>query len=102
MMRRPPRSTLSPYTTLFRSRPGTRGKSTPVPDTSARNPVGYLPLLRLTTKSSVFTPSTKPLVMVNGCHASEGCGGEGGIYLEGTRLNFIHGYPSLSPLPLAI
>src|SRR5256885_10954150 len=29
MIRRPPRSTLFPYTTLFRSTPGTRGHLTP-------------------------------------------------------------------------
>src|SRR2546428_8203763 len=54
MIRRPPRSTLFPYTTLFRSTPGTTSKSTPPARTasisSASRPkiAGSPPLSRTT------------------------------------------------------
>src|SRR5258706_16041883 len=38
MIRRPPRSTLFPYTTLFRSRPTRLRKSSPISSTSAGGP----------------------------------------------------------------
>src|SRR3712207_8600434 len=53
MIRRPPRSTLFPYTTLFRS-------PTPTPTTSTESPpLGEAPT---TSSSTTETPSTRPWV----------------------------------------
>src|SRR3712207_7748375 len=53
MIRRPPRSTLFPYTTLFRSRPaGRRGPGPADPRRVARLTMGFLPLTRADTPPS--------------------------------------------------
>src|SRR5262245_61110364 len=82
------------------------GNWTPDPATSARNPVGYFPLLRLIAKSSVFTPSINPLVMANECQDSDGCGGKGGIFWPVLVPLILMSTPSLSqahcPLSLTV
>src|SRR5262245_4416567 len=72
------------------------GSKAAVPDNSARRPVGYFPLLRLTTKSIVFRPSTNPLLSVNACQASDGCGGYGGIFVPVLVPLTLTSIPSLS------
>src|SRR3989449_11509520 len=54
MIRRPPRSTLFPYTTLFRSRGGDRA---PLPTLSARTAVITLPLAVLKAGVVRFDPA---------------------------------------------
>src|SRR2546428_9225927 len=56
MIRRPPRSTLFPYTTLFRSPPGSG--STPR-SPSPRGPEGLLPTTRPSTPSSALAEGTR-------------------------------------------
>src|SRR3712207_8196331 len=53
MIRRPPRSTLFPYTTLFRSRLGIRGP-VPVPDEARARPAGAGDLPPCVTPRSVL------------------------------------------------
>src|SRR2546422_5528333 len=81
MIRRPPRSTLFPYTTLFRSRAGS-----PHP-TGRRRGVSWCPL-----RGSVGFPTSK------GCSSSVHglilAGGEGSRDRKSTRLNSSHGYIS--------
>src|SRR5215216_7621174 len=52
MIRRPPRSTLFPYTTLFRSRAGTHGRRRPRP---RRRPRRHRPRLRLRSRDRKST-----------------------------------------------
>src|SRR5256885_11266758 len=63
MIRRPPRSTLFPYTTLFRSRPrtytrsGTFRRPPPIPMAPERNPDPVVAVAAPTTRGRVRTAS---------------------------------------------
>src|SRR2546422_5846573 len=84
MIRRPPRSTLFPYTTLFRSKEHSH---------MLRNPKHFAHF--------VFVESFHwPCVVTQSfCHPHHGCGGDHGLLRrrqdrKSTRLNSSHGYNS--------
>src|SRR2546427_12995817 len=95
MIRRPPRSTLFPYTTLFRSREGVLGGA---PDPAhippeSRRFIGGRSEMHLFDEPAVGVRDQKPQVLVAPNQRSYGRRGElGGVVVDrkSTRLNSSH------------
>src|SRR3989449_2777988 len=85
MIRRPPRSTLFPYTTLFRSSPDVRRTSHPAPSDRPAAPSGAGP-----ANAAYWRPLPDGLTArIEVCHEGEDVRDR-----KSTRLNSSHGYIS--------
>src|SRR2546429_6001931 len=87
MIRRPPRSTLFPYTTLFRSEPA---------QLRGHIPPGLVHAVHHTSSGGI--PQSVPGGRSTPCHAVYGAGNGAAVHLQldrkSTRLNSSHGYIS--------
>src|SRR3712207_8183171 len=88
MIRRPPRSTLFPYTTLFRSACAPRGSGDRVGQRQGRSPMVTRKRWLLSIGALLITG------LLTGCGLAESGGGDGAVTLrldrKSTRLNSSH------------